>query len=108
MLGNFDVVVAFGDDATLARISAQVRPPARLVAYGSRISAGYLTRDALENERVALDVARRAARDLVLYESEGCLSLHALFVERGANISPESFGELLAAVVEAASGRSIP
>jgi hypothetical protein len=104
MLGNFDVVVAFGDDATLARISAQVRPPARLVAYGSRISAGYLTRDALESERVALDVARRAARDLVLYESEGCLSLHALFVERGANISPERFGELLAAAVEAASG----
>ena len=35
-------------------------------------------------------VAAGAARDLVLYESEGCLSLHALFVERGGALTPQA------------------
>ena len=42
-------------------------------------------------KRGAARIARGAARDLVLYETEGCLSLHALFVERGGAVTPEAF-----------------
>jgi len=98
-LTGFDAVVAFGSDSALAEIAGRLPFPARLIAYGSKASAGYMTREALDGETTALAMARRAARDLVLYESEGCLSLHALFVERGGAVSPARFGELLAAAI---------
>lgn len=98
-LGGFDAVVAFGSDSTLAEIATQLPFPARLIAYGSKASAGYVTREALNDETAALALARGVARDLVLFESEGCLSLHALFVERSGTVSPARFGELLAAAI---------
>jgi len=102
-LSAFDAVVAFGNDQTLARIRSDVSPHARFIPYGSKASVGYVGRDALANESLARDVARGAARDLVLYESEGCLSLHALFVERGAPVTPQAFGALLAREIERAA-----
>jgi Acyl-CoA reductase (LuxC) len=107
-LTEFDAVVAFGSDATLVQVGNALRFPTRFIAYGTKASAGYVTREALMNERVAESVARGAARDLVLYESEGCLSLHALFIERGGAISPERFADVLAAEIRAASGAFPP
>ena len=102
-LGTFDAVAAFGSDDTLANIMRRVDPNARFIGYGSRASAGYVTRESLASANVAAEIARGAARDLVLYETEGCLSLHTLFVERGAAVSPHGFGSLLAEAVEAAN-----
>jgi len=94
-LTNFDAVVAFGSDATIQTIAERVRPPSRLIGYPSRASVGYVAREALTGERAAQRIARNAARDIALYESEGCLSLHALFVEEGAAVSVEGFAEAL-------------
>jgi hypothetical protein len=102
-LGSFDVVVAFGDDQTLKNISTALNPGARFIGYGSRASAGYVTRESLESQNRAREIASGAARDLVLYETEGCLSLHTLFVERGGALSIADFGSLLARAVEEAN-----
>jgi len=102
-LGAFDAVVAFGSDATLARIAEGVAAPATFVGYGSRASIGYVAREALCDESAARTIAEGAARDLVLYETEGCLSLHALFVEAGGVVDPQRFSTLLAAAVERAA-----
>ena len=102
-LSSFDGVVAFGSDATLGAIARSVRAGARFIGFGSRASAGYVERGALASEEGVKDIAAGAARDLVLYESEGCLSLHVLFVERGAAISPERFCAVLSAAIERAN-----
>ncbi|HEY5257204.1 MAG TPA: acyl-CoA reductase [Candidatus Baltobacteraceae bacterium] len=102
-LAGFDAVVAFGSDATLAEIRARCAPSATFIGFGAKASIGYVTRDALADVTRAEGVANGAARDLVLYDSQGCLSLHALFVERGAATSPERFVALLAAHVERAA-----
>jgi hypothetical protein len=102
-LGTFDAVVAFGSDATLAEIDKALPFSTRLIPYGSRASAGYVAREALASISEAQAIARGAALDLVLYETEGCMSLHALFVERGAAISPDRFAELLAREIRAAA-----
>lgn len=101
-LSGFAAVVAYGRDDTLAEIRAACAPEARFVGYGPRASIGYVTRESLTDERGAAAIAEGAARDLVLYESEGCLSLHALFVERGGAIAPERFAGLLARALERA------
>jgi len=101
-LSGFDAVVAYGRDDTLAAIRGACSPEARFVGFGARASVGYVTRESLADERSAAIIAEGAARDLVLYESEGCLSLHALFVERGGAVGPERFASLLAIALERA------
>jgi hypothetical protein len=102
-LTSFDAVVAFGNSATLARIRERCAAAATFIGYGSKASIGYVAREALASEVEARTIADGAARDLVLYETEGCLSLHALFVERGAAIDAHQFSQLLAAAVERAA-----
>ena len=102
-LSGFDAVVAFGNDATLAQLAASVPFPAHFIPFGSKASAGYVPREALNDAYEAQTIACGAARDLVLYESEGCLSLHVLFVERGGAISAERFAEMLVTAMGAAT-----
>jgi hypothetical protein len=99
-----DAVVAFGRDDSLAAIRRAIRPGARFVGYGHRASIGYVSREALDDETSARKAAEGSARDLVLYDGEGCMSLHALFVERGGRIGPGEFAQLL---IEAATAASI-
>jgi len=99
-----DAVVAFGRDDSLAAIRRALRPSARFVGYGHRASIGYVDRAALANEASARAAAEGAARDLVLYDTEGCMSLQALFVEREAAIAPHDFARML---IDAATVASV-
>lgn len=102
-LGAYDAVVAFGGNDALAAIRAQLAPCARFIAFGPKASIGYVTREALNDQAAAREIASGAARDLLLYDGEGCLSLHALFVESGGGVSPQGFATLLASAVEGAA-----
>ncbi len=102
-LRDFDAVVGFGSDAGLARVRERTAAHAPFIAFGSKASVGYIGREALDDETQARLLAADAARDLVLYETEGCLSLHALFVERGGAVAPTRFAELFATAIERAA-----
>jgi hypothetical protein len=106
-IATYDAVVAFGDDATLAEIASQLSVSTRFIGYGSKASAGYVTRESLSHEEAARSIARGAALDLTLYEAEGCLSLHTLFVENGGAISVQRFAALLAEALRE-SARQFP
>lgn len=107
-LADFDCVVAFGAYATLQRIAERLTLRTKFIPFGTKASAGYITREALTDEAAAAAVAQRAARDIVLYEGEGCLSLHALFVENGAAVSLQRFCELLGDAVRLAAAEFPP
>lgn len=94
-LGAFDAVAAFGRDETLAAVRSALEPETRFIGFGSRVSAGYVTRESLSSAGAASKIAREAARDIVLYETEGCLSLHVLFVEDAGAVSAAGFSEML-------------
>jgi hypothetical protein len=99
-LARADAVVAFGGDEALTATRAAAGPQARFVPFGHRTSVGYVAREALRDEGAASGLADRAATDALLYDGEGCLSLHAIFVESGGAIEPSPFAALLAAAVE--------
>jgi len=101
-LARADTVVAFGRDATLGEIRAALAPGARFVPFGHRTSVGYVTRAALDDEPLARAAARGAALDALLYDGDGCLSLHALFVERGGALDVPAFARLVAAACDEA------
>jgi hypothetical protein len=102
-LDAFDSIVSFGNDRTLTAISASLQFPTRLIAYPSKISAGYLTLQSLATQRTADAAACGAARDMLLYDGKGCLSLRVLFIERGAGVSPARFCESLRDAIEGAA-----
>jgi hypothetical protein len=97
LLGAADVVVAFGSDEALYAIRARCATEARFVAFGHRASIGRLTRD--DVAKFDDDLAERIARDALLYDGEGCLSLHALFVEADGD-ALRHVGATLAAACE--------
>lgn len=100
-LRAFDGVVAFGEEITLRQIGERLTPRTRFIPFGPKASAGYIPREALGDEAAAASIARRAATDVVLYETEGCLSMHVLFIEDGAAVTPQRFRELLGESVRA-------
>ena len=84
-LVDFACVVAFGATGTLREIRARCDADARFVGFGTRASVGYLDARTIADAR-ALDAALDgAARDIVLYDTEGCLSLHAIFIEAASD-----------------------
>jgi len=100
LLGSADVVVAFGGPQALQAIRAHLHPDATFVPFGHRISAGYLDAATfsagVEHDR--RELLEGIARDALLYDGDGCLSLHALFV---ANLQPETgFVDALVAAFE--------
>jgi hypothetical protein len=79
VLGAADVVVAFGAAPALRAIRAQLKADARFVAFGHRTSVGYVDAASIgaHERRTLLD---GIATDALLYDGDGCLSLHVLFV----------------------------
>jgi hypothetical protein len=101
LFAECDCVVATGSDETLAAISRKIPPTARFLGYGTRVSFGYVTREAL---RQTQSVVKRAAADVVAWNQCGCLSPHVIYVEEGGTVSGETFADLLARELEALEG----
>jgi hypothetical protein len=100
-LRSFDAVVAFGDRPSIERIRSNTDPECRFIAYGPRTSVGYVTRESLDRNPHE-EIAFGAARDALLYDTEGCLSLRTIFVERGASVEPDAFFSILTRAIERA------
>lgn len=79
LFARADAVIAFGADEALRAVRARCGPDTRFIPFGHRVSLGRLTR--AECAELGDALADRIARDALLYDGEGCLSLHALFVD---------------------------
>jgi hypothetical protein len=75
LIANCEWVVAYGDDETIGSLN-NLR---NVIGFGSRVSAAVLAPGALAVSRID-GVAESLARDVVLFEQLGCLSLHQVFV----------------------------
>lgn len=98
LFAEADCVVATGSDDMLDALGRKVPRRARFVGYGSRVSFGYVTRDALAHDAPA--IVKSAAADVVAWNQRGCLSPHVIYVEDGGAVTAEKFAELLAGELE--------
>ncbi len=94
--GLADTLLAYGGDAALRELQAQMPPGVRFLPHGHKLSFGVVGRCALSAGR-APTVARLAADDVVRHEQQGCYSPQVFYVERGAQVSPLEFAQRLAA-----------
>lgn len=102
-----DWMAAFGNDDTIARLE-QIDPcglaesssvSTLRVGFGSRVS-GALVASELAVGRAATSVANAIARDVSLFEQQGCLSPHHIFVESSPVGGAYDFARELAAALD--------
>jgi hypothetical protein len=62
-------------------------------------------RERLADESAGRATAEAVARDLCVYDQQGCYSPQTVFVEMGGAVGPERFGALLAEALEELSSR---
>ena len=91
-----DTVLAYGGNAALSEVREQVPATTRFIGYGHKLGLTLVGRAALDRQRGPA-LARRAALDIARWEQQGCYSSHAVYVERGAALSPRDFAQHLAA-----------
>jgi hypothetical protein len=99
LFAEADCIVATGSDETLAAIRQKLPPAARFIGHGSKVSFGYITREAMERQTHA--VVARAAADVTAWNQRGCLSPHVIYVEESGGGTGEDFANLLAGKLEA-------
>lgn len=97
-----ECVVATGADGTIRAVSAEVPPTTRFVGYGHRLSVALLGPAALSGSALA-DAARKLARDVALWDQQGCLSPVAVFCEGSAR-EARALGEALGQALDALGG----
>lgn len=73
-LEDADAVIVFGRDETIEHFRAKIRPNQTFMAYGHKLSFGVVFEDPA-HESVA-----GAARDVSVFDQQGCLSPHVFFV----------------------------
>ncbi len=85
-------IIVFGDDDTVHHFRRQTRVDQMFVAHGHAISFGVIFSD---RDGTA---AERAARDIGLYDQQGCLSPHCLYIDNHAIDAKEFAADLATAM----------
>ena len=99
LFAEADCVTATGSDETLTAIRAKLPARLRFLGYGHRVSFGFVAADVLFG-RSAKRIATAATDDVVAWNQLGCLSPHVFYVQRGGEIAPAQFAQLLAEELE--------
>jgi Acyl-CoA reductase (LuxC) len=101
LIANCERVVAYGDDLTIESLH---RP--NVIGFGSRVSAAVVASGAIVPSRID-ELAEALARDVVLFEQLGCLSLHQVFVVSSADGPARDLAVRMSAALESL-GKSMP
>lgn len=65
------------------------------VIFGPKLSFAVVSKEMLSNEQAAKKLARRVSVDVSVFDQSGCASAHNLFIEKGGEVSPERFCQIL-------------
>jgi len=87
--------VVYGSDRTVRAIRDGVAEEKTVVAYPHRVGLVAIGRDVLDSER-ARRLAHEIAMAVATSDQRGCVSPHAVYVERGGDTDPPAFAELVA------------
>src|SRR6185503_17529695 len=87
VLREADAVIVYGGGESVAALARLISPEARLAAHGPRLAVAAVGREMSGPGRIE-PVAMAAARDALLYDGRGCLSLPMVYLESGGLFEP--------------------
>lgn len=87
-----DVRVAWGGSEAVYTVSSfPSKYDCEDIIMGPKLSMSVVSKEAIGDEHRAKKLARKIAVDASVFDQMGCASPHNVFVEMGADISPETF-----------------
>ncbi len=99
-LRRSQAITVFGSDETIQHFRHNARHDQIFIAHGHRISFGIIFADEDQS------AAKRAARDVSLFDQQGCLSPHTFYVATDEHINPLKFADELANEMDRFNQRS--
>ena len=94
-----EAVIAYGSDEAISDVSCRVPPRVRYLSYPNRIGAALIARSALSAAQVG-SLAERAARDVIIFDQQGCVSPHTIYVEKGGEVDAAELARRLATALD--------
>ena len=91
-----DVVIHYGGDAAVTDLRGRTPARVRVLEHGPRASFALVARE--HTHRSA--IAEAAARATAIFDQQGCVSPHVIYVEQGGRTEPRSFAARVAAHLE--------
>ena len=92
---NTDKIIAYGDDESIAQISAHLPKPDTLLGFGHQFSFSVIAKESLIPETID-DLAHQTAIDFSMYDQQGCMSPLLIWVQGDGKVSPVEFAVKLA------------
>jgi hypothetical protein len=102
LLREAEALIIYGGDEAVLSLATRLAPETKLAAHGPRIAVGAITRETSGPGRLEA-IAGAAARDGLLYDGRGCLSLSTIYIEEGGIYSPRESARILAQALADAS-----
>ncbi|HMI91132.1 MAG TPA: acyl-CoA reductase [Polyangiales bacterium] len=101
LIEDVELLSIYGDDDTVAAFAAIRSDGTRLIAHGHGLGLAFVATSALADAALVHATAQAIARDVAAYDQRGCLSPHAVLVQRGAACDAQGFALRLAQALEA-------
>jgi len=99
-LADANAIMAYGDDSTIGALRKLAPPAAQFLGYGNKVSFGIVAKEAMTAENLPA-LAEATAFDVSVYDQQGCLSPHVIYVEERGMLGPRKFAEALAQAMDA-------
>ena len=96
MSKNAEVRIAWGGREAVETVAGYPsRYDCETVIFGPKLSFAVVSKEMLSDEQAAKKLARRVSVDVSVFDQSGCASAHNLFIEKGGEVSPERFCQIL-------------
>jgi hypothetical protein len=95
VLAAADLVVVYGGAEAIRSLRARSPATTRVIDHGPRISLGLVGREGLADGQAVRMLAARAAWAVSVFDQQGCVSPHLIWVEQGGDVTPREFARLL-------------
>jgi hypothetical protein len=89
-----DTIVVYGGADTVRSLRRRVPARTRIVEHGPRVSVGLVGHGALQTDETARATAARVAWAVALFDQQGCVSPHVIWIE-DSPVSADRFAALL-------------
>jgi len=94
-----DAIIINGGDEAVESVRRRVPSGVKFLGYGHRVSLACVAREKLTGEALPA-LAEAAAYDVSIWDQQGCLSPHCIYVEEGGGVSSAEFAEALSVEME--------
>jgi len=96
MSKNAAVRIAWGGREAVETVAAYPsKYDCETVIFGPKLSFSVISKQMLPDLQAARKLARRVSIDVSVFDQSGCASAHNLFIEKGGEVSPQKFCEIL-------------